>query len=257
MDLDSSTTFTGDYAEDFEIWSEFYDSSIEIEKIKKYSSLGNKSVFEAGCGSGRLSFRLADSCQHMVSVDVLPTLVDLCQRRLAQQHEDLVSKLRFEVQDATSVAYPDNHFDALLDGWTFSIYENKPEAAAEYKRISTNGAPFYAIQVREGSEYQDILDMFIPDEKLEEWSDEKSIDVQMRDLFGEPEVDENLVTPYYFDSIKEAFDAYMFNFEEWLGIELSKTEKAELKNEISKYKQGSTVRIEEYAQFFKFQIGGQ
>jgi ubiquinone/menaquinone biosynthesis C-methylase UbiE len=165
-----------------------------------------------------------------------------------------VSKLRFEVQDATSVAYPDSHFDALLDGWTFSIYEDKPEAAAEYKRISTDSAPFYAIQVREDSEYQDILDMFIPDEKLQEWTEEEDIDAQMKDLFGEPEVEKDLVTPYYFDSVDEAFDAYMFNFEEWLGMELSEPEQAELRGEIAKYERDRTVRIEEHAQFFKFHL---
>jgi len=253
MSSNNSRTFTGDYARDFEIWSEFYDSSIEIGTIKKHSHLSNKRLFEAGCGSGRLSFRLADSCEHMVSVDIVPCLVDLCQKRLAEQ-DNLVDRLRFEVQDATSVAYPDDHFDALLDGWTFSIYEDKKEAAREYKRIAKEGAPFYAVQVREGSDYQSILDEFIPDEKLEEWSDGKDLDEVMIDLFGEPQVQKEIVTPYYFNSISEAFDAYMFNFEEWLDMELTESQQDELKNEIEDYSQNGTIRIDEYAYFFKFQL---
>lgn len=254
MSSKQSTTFTGNYAEDFEIWSEFYDSSVEIEALKKHSNLSDKDLFEVGCGSGRLTFRLADSCQSVVAVDIVPSLIDLCQRRLAQKHSDLVSQLRFEVQDATSVAYPEDHFDALLDGWTFSIFEDKKGAAEEYKRISKSGAPFYAIQVREGSEYQNILDMFIPDEKLEEWSDDEDLDVQMKRLFGEPEVEKDLITPYYFDSVDEAFNAYMFNFEEWLDMELTDSEQAELRTELEGYEENGVIRIEEYAQFFKFYL---
>jgi len=254
MSSETHTVFTGDYARDFETWSEFYDSSYEIDCLKRHSNLADKRLFEAGCGSGRLSFRLADACRHMVAVDIVPSLVDLCQQRLARRHTNLTETLRFEVQDATSLAYPDGYFDALLDGWTFSVYEDQDAAAAEYERITADGAPFYAIQVREGSDYQRILDEFIPDERLAEWSEGESLEESLISRFGQPEVHEELVTPYHFDSVDEAFQAYLFNFEEWLDIELTEAEQEQLRREIRRYERDGTVRIDEYAHFFKFRL---
>ncbi|PSP96285.1 hypothetical protein BRC84_01835 [Halobacteriales archaeon QS_1_68_44] len=254
MTSENRETFMGQYAEDFEIWSEFYDSSYEMDVLRKYADFSEEEVFEAGCGSGRLSFRIADRCGRLVSVDVLPSLINLCQQRLAENHSGLIDTLRFEVQDATSLPYPDDHFDAILDGWTFSVFEDREEAAAEYKRIVPDDSPFYAIQVRGGSEYQQILDKFIPDEKLERWTKGPSIDKEMVEYFGEPLVKEKIVTPYYFKSLDEAFEAYMFNFEEWLDMELPESKQQQLKKAISEYDNGDEIRIDEYAYFMKFSL---
>lgn len=249
---DTDSPFVGDYAQDFKTWSEFYDSQPELALLDKHAEWEDDDVLEAGCGSGRLSFRVDNDPGSLVGVDIVPSLVELCHNQLTQKYEGDPSRMRFEVQNLENLPYPDSHFDTILDGWTFTTLDDFDAGAAEYKRVLSNDGVILAIEVREASPYQQILEEFIPDDKYEDYLPPS--DKLMRDAFGEPELMEDIVSSYRFESLEEAFQAFMFNFVEWMEIELTENEQAQLKDRIRNYQTADGVIIDEYARFFKIPI---
>lgn len=248
--LGADSVFTGDYAHDFKIWAEYYDSQPELEILSDHVDLTGSKVFEAGCGSGRLSFRVASDEYSITSVDIVPSLIQLCHTYLQTEFEGDRSQLRFEVQNLEALPYPDNHFSHILEGWTFTTIDDTDAAAEEYKRILTEDGAILAFEVRAGSPYQEILEQFVPEDAYDD--DQPEPDVLMEQAFGSPDYTEDIVSEYWFESVDEAFDAFWFNFTEWMRLELTDGQADALKDEIRRYQTEDGVVIDEYAKFYKF-----
>lgn len=249
--LDAESPFTGDYARDFETWSEYYDSQPELDSLAEHGDFSGKEVLEAGCGSGRLSFRISDDDFSLTSVDIVPSLIDLCHDKLVRDFEGDRTRLRFEVQDLQELPYPENHFDVILDGWTFSTLEDFDEGAAEYKRVLRDDGTLLAIEFREGSPYQRIIDQFVPEDAHDD--ELPSPDAMMETAFGPPDATEEIVSEYRFGSLQEAFDAFWFNFTEWMDVDLSEAQAESLTEEIKAHRTGERIVIEEYAKLYKYE----
>lgn len=248
--LDSDSSFTGEYARDFETWAEYYDSQPEIDILSTHAEFADKKVLEAGCGSGRLSFRISRDDFYLTCVDIVPSLVQHCHKRLIENFAGDQTRLRFEVQDLQDLPYPDDHFDVVLDGWTFSTLEDFDAGAAEYKRVLDADGALYAIEFREGSPYQRIIDKFVPEDAYED--DLPDPDTMMENAFGESTATEELVSEYHFPNRQEAFEAFWFNFTEWMDLDLSEEDAKALKNELDSYRTDDGIIIEEYAKFYKY-----
>lgn len=248
--LDSDSSFTGEYARDFEIWAEYYDSQPEVDVLSTHAEFTGKKVLEGGCGSGRLSFRVSQDDFHLTCVDIVPSLIQHCHKRLIETFAGDQTQLRFEVQDIQDLPYPDDYFDVVLDGWTFSTLEDFDVGAAEYKRVLDADGALYAIEFREGSPYQRIIDKFIPEDAYEE--DLPDPDTIMQNAFGEATATEKIVSEYRFPTQQEAFEAFWFNFTEWIGLDLSEEDAQDLKKELESYQTDDGISIEEHAKFYRY-----
>jgi len=253
--LNADSIFTGEYAQDFETWSEYYDSQPETDILSTHAEFAGKNVLEAGCGSGRLSFRVSRDDFFLTCVDIVPSLVQHCHKRLVDTFEGDRTRLRFEVQDIQDLPYPDDHFDAVLDGWTFSTLEDFDAGAAEYKRVLGADGTLYAIEFREGSPYQRIIDKFVPEDAYEE--DLPDPDTMMENAFGEATATEEIVSEYRFPTQQEAFEVFWFNLTEWMDLDLSEEDAKILKKELEPYRTDERIIIEEYAKFYKYDSLGK
>lgn len=253
--LDETSTFTGEYAQDFETWAEYYDSQPELDVLSTHAEFAGNKILEGGCGSGRLSFRVSQDNFSLTCVDIVPSLVQHCHNRLVETFEGDQSRLRFEVQNVQDLPYPDDHFDAVLDGWTFSTLNDFDEGASEYKRVLDADGTLYAIEFREGSPYQRIIDKFVPEDAYEE--DLPAPDTMMENAFGEATATEEIVSEYRFPTQQEAFEAFWFNFTEWMDLDLSEEDAQNLKNELNPYRTDEGIIIEEYAKFYKYDSLGE
>ena len=94
-------------------------------------------VLEAGCGTGRDSFRLArrlgpDGRLHMQ--DLSPGMVRACARKMADQ-TGVRCSLTYSISNATRLPFPDEAFDAVFHFGGFNQFGDLTRSAAELARV--------------------------------------------------------------------------------------------------------------------------
>lgn len=89
----------------------------------------NMKVLELACGSGQLSFRLAEYTKSWTATDFSENMIFEAKK---QPH---LGNLLFAVQDATELPYESNSFDAVLIANALHIMPNPDRALAEIHRV--------------------------------------------------------------------------------------------------------------------------
>ena len=95
-------------------------------------------VLELACGSGQLSFRLSRLVRDWEATDFSPKMI--AQAKLKPRG----AGLHFSVQDATSLPYADETFDAVLIANALHIMPRPEKALAEIYRVLKPGGQLFA-----------------------------------------------------------------------------------------------------------------
>jgi ubiquinone/menaquinone biosynthesis C-methylase UbiE len=95
-------------------------------------------VLELACGSGQLSFRLSRLVRDWEATDFSPKMI--AQAKLKPRGVGL----HFSVQDATSLPYADETFDAVLIANALHIMPRPEKALAEIYRVLKPGGQLFA-----------------------------------------------------------------------------------------------------------------
>ena len=90
-------------------------------------------VLELACGTGLLSVRLAGSVKLLEATDFSEEMI---RQAKAKTHS---SRLRFSVQDATSLPYAEETFDAAVISNALHIIPEPEKALAEIRRVLKSG----------------------------------------------------------------------------------------------------------------------
>ena len=90
-------------------------------------------VLELACGTGLLSVRLAGSVKLLEATDFSEEMI---RQAKAKTHS---SRLRFSVQDATSLPYAEETFDAAVISNALHIMPEPEKALAEIRRVLKPG----------------------------------------------------------------------------------------------------------------------
>lgn len=244
-DTSAVSRFTGEYAHDFEIWSECYESSHEISLLRE-QFVRETNLLNAGCGTGRLAFPLASYIHSVTGVDTRSELIALCRDR---RSNDTHSRLCFEETGTTELEYIDGEFDVVLDTGLFSMAEDPAPLADEYGRVVANGGLIITIVKRSGSEYDELLRQA----GSQYGHNGEHVENELREQFGDPLITKDIVAPHRYRSVKEAHDALEFCFEERMGVSLSEKQRERVREQIKKHEWESDVRIHEYARVHVFQ----
>ena len=94
------------------------------------------SVLELGCGTGYFTGELARSGADIVAVDVSPELLEIAKVDCA------VANVRYEIQNAWAMSYPDAHFDSVVGSSVLHHLEIQ-EALREIYRVLKPGGTIY------------------------------------------------------------------------------------------------------------------
>ena len=98
----------------------------------------NMNVLELACGSGQLTFRLADQVERWEATDFSPNMISEAQKQFVP------ANLHFDLQDATDLPYADGSFDAVVIANALHIMPEPDKAMAEICRVLKNGGALYA-----------------------------------------------------------------------------------------------------------------
>lgn len=243
----SQISFTGDYAEDFATWSEFYDSDPDVEQITGYG-LEDRTVLEPGAGTGRLAFRLAPETDTYIASDIDDRLMQYCREEADGRDTD---DLFFLTQDSLRMGLPDDSVDTIVDSWAFSSYPSPEKGAQEYDRVLADDGEIMVLREVGDSEYEQVLQEFVPQDR--EYDIEAEVDVALAERFGEPVEKDIIESGYDFASVDDAVEAFRFHLEGWSNIDLSADQKDELYSMMEERESDDgTVRIGEKARFIRF-----
>src|SRR5215471_450799 len=93
-------------------------------------------VLELGCGTGYFTRELARSGADVVAVDVSPELLEVA------KVDRPAENVRYEIQNAWAMSYPDVHFDSVVGSSILHHLEIK-EALREIHRVLKSGGTIY------------------------------------------------------------------------------------------------------------------
>jgi SAM-dependent methyltransferase len=111
-------------------------SSRLAELFVEFAKLGNPvNVLDVGCGTGSLSFAVANSLPEaqLTGVDLSGTYVAYARSRCAD------ARLTFEQSDATALGFPDGSFDAVVSLLALNFVPDAKLAVAQACRVVRPG----------------------------------------------------------------------------------------------------------------------
>jgi ubiquinone/menaquinone biosynthesis C-methylase UbiE len=93
-------------------------------------------VLDVGCGTGRLAFALAESCQvkQLRGIDFSPAYIEYATRH---NHDP---RIVFQVGDACALDFPEYSFDRVLSRLMLHFVPRADQAIAEMQRVARPGA---------------------------------------------------------------------------------------------------------------------
>lgn len=120
----------------------FYED-VALERLIRYSDLRSAHhVFELGCGTGRLAYRLLSKelpvDARYVGIDISTTMVHLARERLARFAPRATIR---ETEGAIALPYSDASFDRFLCTYVLDLFprESILEALGEARRVLNDG----------------------------------------------------------------------------------------------------------------------
>ena len=112
----------GIYSIQYDNWTKYYDpNNVELELLRQICDFSNKTILDVGCGTGRLSFKIAPLAKKVVGVDIDEYSIAFCNEKKKLNN---VSNCVFENRDAVNFT-SDLKFDIICFGW--SLYQMEME----------------------------------------------------------------------------------------------------------------------------------
>lgn len=87
----------------------------EITALRQITEWRGKRILEIGCGSGRLTRRIAKLGAHIEAIDPDPNLINSARQTLPQS---FASRVHFNVGKSSRLEYPKCSFDLVLFSWS-------------------------------------------------------------------------------------------------------------------------------------------
>jgi len=127
----------------------------DVRHINRLVDVRNKSVLEIGCGTGRITFPLAEKAREMVAIDVNEGVIEEALRRNRSENV----KFLVENIDTTKLG---KKFDVILSTWMGYMYLNDvPKAIENISNHLKDSGVFLLLGGYYEDEFSKILRMLI------------------------------------------------------------------------------------------------
>lgn len=143
-----------------EWYSHYYDpDGKEIKTILSQAQFKGKRVLELGCGTGRLTGKLAKHCKTLVSIDHNEDSVEYCQEKFKNLKN--VAFVHTSVKELKNI--PHKEYDIILAGWTGLHYSKElPKVVGKLHKLLAKKGTLIIIEAFQDSEYVKILNLIRP-----------------------------------------------------------------------------------------------
>jgi SAM-dependent methyltransferase len=129
------TNFSATNPEGYERIMGRFSAQLAIPFLQFAGHPSNERTLDVGCGTGRMSFALAERGDHasIVGIDVSDVYVDFARSR------NEYPRTTFEVADATALPFSDNEFDRAVSQLVLQFLPDPTPAVAEMFRVVRPG----------------------------------------------------------------------------------------------------------------------
>ena len=116
----------------------------EVELIRRYNLADDIRVLDAGCGTGEISWRLAEMFPHstVLGVDVLDGSLELARERHVPK---FAPRLAFENQSIYELPAPNGAYDLVVNRHVIHSIPQADRVLAELKRVTKKGGRLHLI----------------------------------------------------------------------------------------------------------------
>lgn len=134
--MTASSSFMAGDGDGYERMMGRWSQRLAVPFLDFVGSADGESVLDVGCGTGRLSFALAERCQpkQLQGIDFSQAYVE--HARLHNRDP----KITFHVGDACAMEFPDRAFDRVLALLVLHFVPNAVQAISEMRRVARPGA---------------------------------------------------------------------------------------------------------------------
>ncbi len=103
---------------DFEGFNPFFLSSFNFLRLSLEDKCKNKEILDYGCGNGVHAWWLAKYGGNITAIDISEKSLEIAKKKAGE--EGVLPKIKFMKMDAEKLDFPDNSFDIIFNGGTFS-----------------------------------------------------------------------------------------------------------------------------------------
>ena len=105
------------YSNEYDKWCECYDiNNEELIIIEKHIQIMDMVILDIGCGTGRLSIKLASEAKHVFAVDIDEDSTYVLKRKLNKLK---MKNIEVITNDITCVEFPHESLDIVVFSWSF------------------------------------------------------------------------------------------------------------------------------------------
>lgn len=109
---------------------------LSIEKTKAILK-SHQNVLEIGCGTGIITFGVADSVKKITAIDISPKMIDVAIKKATKLNK---TNIEFKVADGYELPYKDEEFDViLLFNVLYIIKEPEKQLKEAYRLLKKGG----------------------------------------------------------------------------------------------------------------------
>ena len=122
----------------YKIWSKTYDTDwnplIKLEERSLLNSIGNirnKTVLDAGCGTGRVVLKILKKGAKVYGIDISNEMLEIAKRKTTKYKD----KREFKLASVYDIPYGKNEFDLVVCNLVTSHLKNLNKALSEMARV--------------------------------------------------------------------------------------------------------------------------
>ncbi len=111
--------------------------------VRRIKPQAGEDILDMAGGTGDVAFRMEKSGAHITVSDINADMLDAGMERAIKRG---VGSMVWNEQNAETLSYPDNHFDAYTIAFGIRNVTDIPKALAEARRVLRYGGRFYCLE---------------------------------------------------------------------------------------------------------------
>ncbi len=212
-------------------WASHYDpQNLEIQLLHNHGlNFEGTKVLEIGCGTGRFTKRIIDSCSSITCIDPDENAIEYLKASI------ISPKLQIICGTLESVVLENDYFDYVVFPWSLYLIQNQYEVLSLSKQYLRPGGRIIILQAKSGEYEEEISALYNSYDSMMAYTKAcDSLPALVSSVFETASTD-TLNTFFVFDSIEQVIDCSLFFVEDEEGQTPSESSISKLRERLLAY----------------------